>query len=271
MKRIILNFPFYKIVAQFIFISFLFFLIFSLYTCSEGPVGPVANIDAGVAGIVYDTSGHPLDSVRIYCLYSFFYNPIPMKSQANILRISNSKKFEFNLFQNFPNPVQNSTFLRFSLPTSCSVNISITERATGKIRYTYSKSLLEGLYQLYLNNLVDSLQLPNGRYTYNIVAKSELDTEYNASKEMFVASDHGNPSDLTKTDGKYFFDYKNAFVGDSVAIFSSELIPIYNVVLGRNINLLLERRGYYSLFTSMNLSPKIQIHSDLIMTRNSQQ
>jgi hypothetical protein len=267
MKKNILHL---RVISHIFLVGFLILFSCVIWNCKDDPTGPTVNSHAGIQGIVYDTSGHPLDSVRIFCLYYFnYYSPANTKGKSAIFRVNKPDTFGFNLYQNFPNPVQNTTFLRFSLPIACSTNISVTDRANGEVKYSYSDSLPEGLYQLYLNNLVDSLQLHNGPYTYSIIAKSTTGITYNASKELFVVSDVGSPNATTGTDGMYFFDYKNAFVGDSVAVYTNEIYPIYNVSLGKNITLLIERRGYYTQYYETYLNPNIQIHSDIIMTRNN--
>ena len=138
------------------------------------------------------------------------------------------------------------------------------------MKYSHSDSLLDGLYQLWLPNLVDSLQLRNGPYTYALQAKSITGVTYNAAKDMFVVSDVGNPNATTGTDGRYFFSYNDAFVGDSVTIYSNEIYPEYSVILGRNVTLLFERKGYYSRYYVTYLLQDISICSDMTMIRNNQ-
>lgn len=268
MKKNIL--PFGNLI-HFVFLGIIIFSSSTLSTCTDVSSDPSQSLNAGISGIVYDTSGHRLDSVRIYCLYNFNYYPTAVtKGKTDLFKVSKPDTFGFNLYQNFPNPVQNTTFLRFSLPMTCRIDLSIVDRTNGEKKYSYSDTLRDGLYQLYLNSLVDSLQLHNGPYTYTLMAKSTTGRTYYASKEMFVVSDVGAPNIITGADGIYFFDYKNTFVGDSVAVYSNEFHSIYNVILGKNITLLFERRGYYSLRSDKYLNPNILIHSDVIMIRNNQ-
>ena len=253
----------------FIFLSMMLGVI-SLQSCKENPVSQGPSVTAGVSGIVYDPSGAPLDSVRVYCLYSFNINYYTMSPRSRIEKVSNADTFGFNLYQNFPNPVQNSTYLRFSIPVPCSVHIMLTDRVNNKVVYSFAESVLEGMYQVFLVDLVDSLQLHNGPYTYEFKASGTGGQQFSGSKEMFVASDLGTPNDVTTANGMYVFDFDNAFAGDSVVVYTSDLYQPYTAMLGKNVNLLFERRGYYSFTSSTYLLPTILIHSDIILTRMDQ-
>ncbi len=253
-------------------IIFLFVLIAVTYleSCKENPVSQGSGGAAGVSGIVYDTSGHPLDSVRVYCLYSFSIDYNMMSPRSHIEKVNNVDTFGFNLYQNFPNPIQNSTYLRFSIPVPCSVRITLTDRVGSKVIYSFTESFLDGMYQLFLANLVDSLQLHNGPYLYEFNAIGSGGQQYSGSKEVFVVSDVGSPNGVTKADGMYFFDYDDANVGDSVVVYPNDLYQSYITTLGSNVTLLFERRGYNSAYSYAYVIPTVQLHSDIILTRTSQ-
>ena len=180
-------------------IIFLFTLVgaLCLETCKDNPVSQGSGGIAGVAGTVYDTSGHPLDSVRVYSLYSFNIGYNMMSHRMHVDRINNVDTFGFNLYQNLPNPIQNSAYLRFSIPVPSSVSISLTDRMNGVVVYSLAESFLDGMYQLYLDNLVDSLQMHNGPYLYKFRAIGNGGQKYSGSKEVFVVSDVGRPNSVT--------------------------------------------------------------------------
>ncbi len=111
MKKNILLFRF---LSQIVLLVFLLLSPLTLWTCKEGPTAPNPNVYAGITGTVYDTSGTCLDSVRIFCLFNFSYYPTAStREKSLIFKINKPDTFGFNLYQNFPNPVQNTTFLRF--------------------------------------------------------------------------------------------------------------------------------------------------------------
>jgi hypothetical protein len=253
-------------------IIFLFMMIAAIHfdSCKDNPVSQGSGNSGRVWGIVYDTSGHPLDSVRVYCLYSFNSGYMKVGPRSHIEKVSSVDTFGFALYQNFPNPIGNSTYLRFSIPVPCSVHITLTNRRSNEVKYSYTNSFLDGMYQLFLDNLVDSLQLQNGPYTYRFSAVGSGGQQFSGSKEAFVVSDNGSPNSVTKTDGTYFFDYDNAFVGDTVVNYTSDLYSSYNTILGSNVTLLFERRGYNSFYFNATVYPTIQFRSDIVMTRTTQ-
>ncbi len=254
------------------YLVFLIALIiaFCLETCKDNPVNQGSAGSAGISGTVYDPSGHPLDSVKVYCLYSFALSSETTSHRFHTEGAAKVDTFGFTLYQNFPNPFQNSTYLRFSIPVQCSVSISLTDRISGKVIYSTTGSFLDGMYQVYLENIVDSLQMHNGPYSYKFSATGNGGQTFSASKEVFVVSDLGKPNSLTATDGMYYFNYADAFVGDSVMTYTSDLYPSYATTLGGNVTLLFERRGYESYYSSAKVYPTIQFHSDIIMTRTNQ-
>ena len=267
------NIVFKKVLMQLVAIYLLILFSTSFWSCKDEPTAPQKpDLDVGLTGIVYDTSGHRLDSVRVYCMFQFDYYPVPSTGgTSHLTRVSKPDTFGFNLYQNFPNPVRDSTFIRFSLPDSCSTEFTITDWFSESIKYSRFDNLPDGLYQIYIRNLVDSLQLHNGTYRYTLKAKSKTGTLYTDTKKMFILSDLGEPNSTTGVDGSFFFNYKYTFVDDTVAINRVETFSMYYQRLGRVVNLLFERRGYYPEVKGATLNPYIRFTSDVIMMRRNDQ
>lgn len=236
-------------------------------SCSQSPTES-ASAGGGVVGAVYDTSGVPLDSVRIYSMYSYGY-PLPViLRKGRLSTISKVDTFGFNFFQNVPNPVRDSVYLRFSIPVRCDVEIRINSRSSGSQVYSYSSLLSPGLYQLYAGPLVDSLDLENGAYTVSFIASGN-GREYLAAKEMFVVSTLGKPNAITTRGGSYSFKYADAFVGDSIVVSPTEFTSQYTVIIGPVAYLLFERRGYNPLLITAQITPGVDIRRDVILTKMS--
>ena len=235
--------------------------------CSDNTVvPPTAQQQFGLKGTVVDSSGKGLDSVSVYCLYFSSSIPPEAASQMKLTRISGVDTFSFKLYQNFPNPFAHSTFTRFSLPRDAAIRLSVKDRLDGSIKYIYVDTLLQGLYQVYLYHLVDTLRLRNGSYTCVLEATAAGDVRYSASMEMFVISDSGAPSATTNARGSYLFDYSNAFVGDSV-VWTSDGNYVYTVHLMSNVCLLFRRDGYRSETLNATLFPNILLQRDVVLIK----
>ncbi|MGA2624766.1 MAG: hypothetical protein ABSF91_12980 [Bacteroidota bacterium] len=253
----------------------------TFFACNRNnPTGPALPQESGIKGRVYNTDGHLLDSTRIYCYFSYAlapsYTPVRASSARKkatlaLSRIADVNSFSFQLYQNFPNPIYNDTYFRFALPKKCRVTLSIARVGGGQEVYSYADSLLAGMYQLYVPNLVDSLQLGNCPYDYRIAAIPDSGNPYSAMKQLFVISDLGKPACATDTSGTYAFQYGDAFVGDSVAVNPGEPYAQYNVVLERTVVLHFERRGYQSTSIGIRLIPNVMLVTDVIMFTGSSQ
>ncbi len=234
--------------------------------CSNEMVAPpISQPRSGLSGNVVDSSGNPLDSVRVYCL--FYSSSIPVSRGQNFAptRVSGVDTFAFRLYQNFPNPFSHSTFVRFSLPSNAEVVLTLKDPIDGSIKYTLIDTLQFGLYQIQLYHIGDSLR--NGPYTILLEATGVGGLRYSEEKELFVISDSSIPADVSDRNGSYVFDYRYAFVGDSVISTSDGeyMNPIY---LTNEVQLLFQRMGYRNEIVSTTLFANILLRRDVVLTRD---
>lgn len=248
-------------------IKYLFILIFFyfLLSCSDVLCPPDnIEIDSGIKGIVTDTLGQPLENVDVFCLYYFSYLPNEVTQSFSLQKTSKIDSFAFNLAQNFPNPFSNSTFLRFSLPDKSSVDFKIINRISNKTVYKFSKELNGGYFQYYLKNIVDSLNLLNGPYSYTLNAQLKDGILYSDKKELFIISDKGRPNSITDSQGKYVFDYRYTFVGDSVIV-NDRKEYLHSINLTNSVYLLFKKNGYYPKTIRVTLYPDVVLTNDIIL------
>ncbi|HKR03586.1 MAG TPA: S8/S53 family peptidase [Bacteroidia bacterium] len=78
----------------------------------------------------------------------------------------------FNLDQNYPNPFSENTVIRFSLPSSVSVDLSIYDVTGQKIMTVVNEKLSEGKHQY----AVDSKNLNSGIYYFTLRAGDKVET-----------------------------------------------------------------------------------------------
>lgn len=250
-------------IVKLIFFSILIIVIFS---CSDVVDPYDYQIKSGVKGVVRDTFGNELSDVAVFCLY---YSPsIPYSNYdgASLLKIADTKNFEFNLEQNLPNPFSNSTFIRFSLPDTALVKINMVNKLSKKSVYQYSEELLPGYYQHFLEKIVDKFQLLNGIYNYELTALCNNGKYYSDNKTLLIISDRGSTNSRTGKDGEYSFDYRSCSDGDSVIIRPDDSYS-YKLNLTNSVYLLFEKKGYYHKVIHFELYSNIILYHDVVMTK----
>jgi hypothetical protein len=264
MKRFLLLFRDFKI----LFLLLIFTTIVLISSCKENISSPSVQ-QYGVSGRVVDTSGIPISDVQVYCLFNHpyaAYNYFPSISFQN--KTANTDTFGFELKQNFPNTVYNSTLIRFSLPSSYKISLSIVQKTTGVEKFNYSNDYDYGYYQFPLINFVTDHQLTNGLYDISLKAARNGQVKYQANRTMFVVSDSGKPNLTTSNSGSYFFNYNDACIGET-------LISTYyyyqddTTRISNNINLLFRKEGYRSEIRSYDMHPSLLFNQDIIMTKEN--
>ncbi len=244
------------------YLLFALSILLLLISCDDNIVTPEPN-NYGLTGRVLDKSGNIIPGVKIYCLFNYHYFPNP---EIPDLLFKNTKvdSFGYALEQNFYNPVYNSTFLRYSLASDADVELVIRERNTGLIKYTYSDYQYYGLYQHYLNKIVDSLQLENGSYFISLKVSENGVTQFQDEKKMYVISELGTPNAISDENGRYFFDYKKATISDTV-FYTVDGQNIHPQVITNYINFIFKKDGYLPETINTELYQDILLGRDVIL------
>jgi hypothetical protein len=260
--------------TQFIAIRFIIILVILLLGngCYDSSTSPIAEGgQTGLEGNIVDSTGNPIVRANIFCLYYLNYVPVsPVQLAKTDDFINNITVFDFYLYQNFPNPFSSSSYIRFTLPQECEIELKIREKNTLKTIFQYHEVLPYGIYQLYLDNIVDSLNFRNGVHIYTLQAKGKDGKEYSSERALFIISNLGKPNATSNINGEYFFDYKQAFVGDSVVVNPDGSSNYsYTIILDNNINLLIEKEGYISKIVNIDLYPEILLRHDIVLMKEN--
>lgn len=259
------NTPFFRSIVL------LAFLTFYLDSCTDLSTPSIDTTPKGLSGQILDTEGNPIDGAKIFCLYYLTHIPAEPVQTLKITFLSTQDgSFDFKLFQNFPNPFSNSSFLRFSLPQECTVFLRIRTKNSQASVYQYTDILPYGLYQRYLENLVDSLNLKNGVYRYSLQAQGVNGISYFSQKDLLIVSNLGSPNAISNDRGEYFFDYGQAFVGDSVMVTQNDTMDnTYTIILDNHINLLIEKETYILKIITVELYPDVLLNQDIVLLKEN--
>ena len=236
-------------------------------SCNEVEIiDPVQSF--GITGKVIDTLGNPINNVNIYCLFVYDYIPYSSSMPKQILYTADIDSFEFNLYQNFPNPVYNSAFIRFSIPDDMDIEFTLKEKVFGSTQYSFSGFYYYGLYQHHLNEFVRKYQMENGCYLMRLKAGKNGNTRFDSQKKLFVVSDIGKPNANSNQEGFYFFDYKKACIGDT--IFSTfDGTYTYPIEITNQINLLFRKDGFIPVIQNISLYPELLLTRDIVLLKEN--
>jgi hypothetical protein len=255
--------------------KFLYFVLITILTlqiifsCTDSGMDPKEKLVGGLTGIVYDSTGLPISDANIYCLYYLNYIPAePIVISSLLSQNLGQDSLTFELMQNFPNPFSNSSFFRFSLPEDCSIEFSVSSETTKESWILYDDDYYYGLYQLFSPNLVDSLSLVNGLYTYSLKANATGGHIYEAKKKFLIVSDLGKPNAKTDRNGVYSFNHKYTFVGDTIyRTFQNPTPTLLPHILNNHLNFLVTKDGYEGKYIEADLFPDIILNYDIVLNK----
>ncbi|GAB1348092.1 hypothetical protein MASR1M107_03030 [Ignavibacteriales bacterium] len=99
---------------------------------------------------------------------------------SNSVEVDIATANTFSLQQNFPNPFNPSTTIKFSLPTAAKVNITVYDMMGSEVTKIADKDFAAGSHQLNFN----AANLASGSYIYTITATSVDGKLYKETKKM---------------------------------------------------------------------------------------
>ena len=237
------------------------------YSCEYNTSYEEDKKNYGLTGVIKDISGKKLDSVEVYYLFNFYFSSREKISEED-LTLLKSSSFIFKLYQNYPNPFSEESFIKFSLRSECSVRFTISDNRNSREIYQYKKKLQYGLYQMAIGKIIDSLKLVNGMYRYTLHAKDQQGTEFEESKVFLLLQRNTNPNSVTDTSGVFTFNYEKAPIGQVVTVnhYDNEE-NLYPQLITNNVGILFKRKGYREIIQSYNLYPNLLLHHDVLMEK----
>jgi hypothetical protein len=239
-------------------------LLVFLTGCKHNPAAPETQPSYGMAGKIYSANGTVITGAKVYCLYFLNDFPVDPPTQVTLGKQSETNDYPFELYESFPDPCAHSFFVRFSLPVQCSTDLSIISKRTGNVVYHQSESLIYGFYQRYFGGIVDSLGLTNGIYQCQLTAKGSSDTTYEGKNTFLVVSDGGTPNAVSSPNGDYFFDSRDAFIGDSVAVSPDGTVGLHEYIKSP-VNLIVIKNGFKSKLVSIEVVSNIVLTVDIVL------
>jgi len=249
---------------------FLIFLLYVFISCEDGIIAPTEKI-YGIDGTIIDTSGNKLNGVKVYCLFNNNY--IPSESSNPLSTVSTLDSVFTNLlYQNLPNPVFHETFVRFSVASKSIIDLELKSNSDGKSYYSYTDTLNYGLYQHYLGYLAQNTALKNGIYSYKFKSRSLNGNKFEDKKELLLVGTQNKPNSTSDKYGKYTFNIKEAFIGDTVMVCNySDPNNVYEEVIYDYIFLLFRKVGYQDKIVGVTMYPDILYTQDIILETEDDQ
>ena len=127
-------------------------------------------------GTGYETANITIDDIIIAGSSGELVEFITRTSQPNVKVVPD----EFALLQNFPNPFNPSTEIRFSLPSNEYVNLNIYNMAGQKIKTLKAENMVAGYHSVFWNGINNvGNPVSAGMYFYSIQSNS-----FNKTKKM---------------------------------------------------------------------------------------
>ena len=81
----------------------------------------------GINGRIMDESGNTISGVKVYYLFNYYYIP-NLTATDKPMNETEVDSFGYALYQNFPNPVYNSSFIRYSLAADMNIELTVKEK-----------------------------------------------------------------------------------------------------------------------------------------------
>ena len=101
-----------------------------------------------------------------------------------MISVENEKEIptEYSLSQNFPNPFNPSTTIRYSLPEACFVSLKVYNVLGQEVEILVNEYKNKGIYEVTFPAVNETVKnLPSNIYIYRIVTE-----KYSASRKMIL-------------------------------------------------------------------------------------
>lgn len=118
-----------------------------------------------VGQVIADALHNASDHIPVFALFKF-------QSPIGIQPVSNQIPKVFMLSQNFPNPFNPSTKIKFSIPEGGYTKLSVHDITGREIAVPVKENLGRGEYEI----LFDAARLPSGIYLYRIISGDFIET-----------------------------------------------------------------------------------------------
>ncbi len=243
--------------------------LFLIASCSKNATGVNDKYPSGnMQGYVRDENGKALKGAKIFCLYPFSYFPNQYSpfQKTTKHQVQKDSAYTFTFIGNFPNPVYNTVYFRFSLGKDCMVALTLESKLNHQQFTLIQQSLEYGYYQFYFDNLVDSLKLQNGIYQLSFQASSNDKILLERTMTMNVISNLGIPNCTTDENGHFIFDFRKAFIGDTIPVRPFWSTRTYSYLTIENpIYFYAEKEGYHSKFFQTWIIEDLTIRHDIVL------
>lgn len=163
---------------------------------------------------------------------------------------------ETQLFQNYPNPFIEKTWITFNLETSSNVNLSIYNLSDELVKTLINKNLSEGTYYSIWDGTNDNNEKECGVFKY-ILKTKDYQKDFYIYRYQHIDSFVDNiPTEVTDQNGDFFINYSKLPL-DIGCILLDETGNDLGTITLHNIKLVFNKNGYLTTTRDINFIDSI--------------
>jgi hypothetical protein len=210
-------------------------------------------------GLVTDIDGNALEDVGIHLIFSFEDQISLSPSSDDITHHGAAPQMppppsEFKLYQNFPNPFNPETTIRFDLPLAVHVSLVVLDIMDREILRLVDSDLEAGAYvRTWDGTNQDGQHVSNGVYTYQIVAE-----EFSEEKQMclnmldpeHIRSLGSLPVMNTDHQGRFMLEYSSVPLGETILHTDEQGEALGELVIS-DVSVVLIKEGFLSVVQNL--------------------
>lgn len=244
-----------------------------VFTCDDNSTEP-EDQPLGIRGKITDQNGNALADVGVHLMFPLSGNEasIQTRSRSRFLFTAQVVPMQFALEQNFPNPFNPQTVIRFQVPEESQVTLSIYDISGNLIKKFIDGVLAPGFHAVQWDGTNDAGEyVSNGLYFYRMQA-GEFERERTMLLDMIdpehIRSLDSVPLVSSDEDGKFLLPYSQIPFGLSTIITDETGPEPLGVLTISEVSLVFLKNAYQSHVRAVPMDTTRSITMDFTLQAN---